>query len=255
MATNADVEEETEVSTDVVDDLRKAKEESEPNSITEELTPSEEESTKDEESPAEEESKDEPEATLTTEPQEPEHDLAWYEKAYGESTAEALRLKKENDELKKVSTPPVIDTPSVTTDDVTLTPEQLYIKQKQDEETAEAFGKVQEDYPQVKDKAEYDRFVAMAQTVGKNIVDAEKRLPPPKEVYAKTVVLLGWTADDKAEKLGAALKDGAASPRVSSGSSQPTTSKVTDAMIAANRKMYPGKSDAEIREELEPYIQ
>lgn len=252
MATNADIEvkDEAEVSTDTVEDLRKAKEESETNPETNQPTSSEEDA-QSEESPVEGEAQAEPDANLTTETQE-EHDLDWYKKAYAESTKEALRLKGLAEAVPEA---PKVDTP-VETDGIVLTPEQLYIRQKQDEETNEAFTKIQTDYPQVKDKPDYDKFVNMARTVIKNIVDAEKRLPAPKEVYAKTVVLLGWTADDNKEKLGAALKDGASSPRVSSGASQsPTTSKVTDQMIVANRKMYPGKTDSEIREELEPYVQ
>lgn len=251
MAPNA-TEEETKTEEELdtsVDDLRQAKEDADK---PQEQAPSEEEPTKGEQSPAEDEAKAKPEATLTTETSETEHDLDWYKTAYDNSTTEALRLKKENDEFKANQTPP----PTVEPAGEELTPDQLYIRQKRDEEISTAFSKIQKNYPQVQDKPEYDKFKVMAATVGKNIVDAEKRLPSPTEVYDKTVILLGWTKDDSKEQLGAALKDGAASPRTSSGAPTPSsTSKVTDAMIVANRKMYPDKSDAEIREELEPHIQ
>lgn len=240
MATNADDEEVKEETLDTsAEDLRKAKEESETNTDT--SSASEEETTKVEES--QEESKDD--STLTT-TSESEHDLDWYKKAYEESTKEALRLKA----LADNPPPPVIETPK--TD---LTASELYIKQKQDEEIATAFADVTEKYPQVKDPEEYKKFTDMANTFGKTILDAQGRLATPAELYSKTVIALGWT-DDSKEKLGAALKDGAGSPRISSGAGQgPQTSKVTDAMILANRKMYPGKTDAEIREELEPHVQ
>lgn len=249
MATNADTQVEEEViSADAEEDLRKAKEESETNTETEELEQSEEGAQSEE---SQEESTDE--SNLTTESSEPEHDLDWYKKAYEESTSEALKLKKERDELKTSPPPPVIDSQEVT-EGVTLTASELYIKQKQDEEIATAFSEVTKNYPQVKDSEEYKKFTAMANTFGKTILDAEKRLATPAELYAKTVIALGWTADDTQEKLGAALKDGASSQKVSSGAGQgSSTSKVTDAMIVANRKMYPGKSDTELREELEPY--
>lgn len=244
MATNAEDEEVKEETLDTsAEDLRKAKEESETNTDT--SSASEEEPTKGEES--QEESKDD--STLTTEPQE--HDLAWYQKAYEESTKEALRLKGE---LEKTPPPPVIE--STKTEDITLTASELYIKQKQDEEIATAFADIVKNYPQVKDPEDYKKFTAMANTFGKTILDAEGRLATPKELYSNTVIALGWTADDSKEQLGAALKDGAGSPRISSGAGQgSSTSKVTDEMISINRKMYPGKTDAQIREELEPHVQ
>lgn len=246
MATNATEEVDEETLDTTEDDLRKAKEDSETNSVTEELTPSEEDA-QSEESLVKEEASAEPDTTLTTEPQEPEHDLAWYKKAYDESTKEAMRLKGLAD---KIPAPPATPVP-----EGTFTPEQLYIKQKQDEEIATAFAEITKNYSQVTDPEEYKKFTSMANTFGKTILDAEGRLATPAELYSKTVIALGWT-DDSKEKLGAALKDGAGSPRISSGAGQSgQTSKVTDAMIAANRKMYPGKSDTEIREELEPYIQ
>lgn len=245
MATNADDTEEEIVSPDAEADLRKAKEELDTKPETEEPANSEE-AAQSEDSHVEEEAPAESDTTLTTQPPE-DHDLDWYKKAYEESTKEALRLKA----LTEVPEPPKVEVP-----EGTLTPEQLYIKQKQDEEIANAFAEVTTNYSQVKDPEEYKKFTAMANTFGKTILDAEGRLATPKELYSKTVIALGWTADDSKEKLGAALKDSAGSPRISSGAGQSnTTSKVTDAMIIANRKMYPGKTDAEIREELEPYIQ
>lgn len=192
--------------------------------------------------------------TLTTVPAKPEKDLDWYKKAYDESTAEGLRQKARADALEaaKTSAPPVITVQAE--EGETLTPEQLYIRGKQKEETDAAFGEVRKNFPQVNDPEEYKRFVATAQIFGKAISESEGRFPSPTELYRKTVIDLGW-ADESQERLGAALKDGAASPRISSGGAKTQTSKVTDAMIIANRKWYPDKTDAEIREELEPHVQ
>lgn len=213
-----------------------------------------EEGTQSEESPVEEKAPAEPDTTLTT-PPETEKDLAWYQKAYPESTKEALRLKQENDELKASQVPPPVIESQKTEDGAALTIEQLYIRGKQKEETDAAFAEIRKNYPQVNDPEEYKRFVATAQVFGRAISDGEGRFPSPAELYRKTVIDLGWT-DDSSDRLGAALKDGASSPRVPSGTAQPApTSKVTDAMMAANRRWYPDKSDAEIREELEPHVQ
>lgn len=240
MATNAEDKTEDKVQTEseVAEELRKAKEEE-----TTKVDTTEAPVIPDVVDPEEVVQPD-----LTTTPQELDKDLDWYKKAYEESTKEALRLKAIADAKPEVS--------ESKPDSQTLTPEQLYIKQKQDEEIATAFADVRKNYPQVTEEAEYKKFTAMANTFGNTILAAEGRLASPEELYSKTVIALGWTSDDNKERLGAALKDGASAPRVSSGGAQARqTSKVTDQMIILNRKMYPGKSDAEIREELEPHIQ
>lgn len=193
-----------------------------------------------------------PEATLTNEvPPEPAKDLNWYKTAYENSTTEAMRLKAELD--KKVETPPPPAVLPPVTDEV-LTPEQLYIRQKQNEEITEAFNDITTKYPDLKDKPTYDKFVAEANVLGRVIVETEKRFPSPKELYDKTVVIMGLQPDNS-EALGSALKDSAATPRTVSGPAAPAPqSKVTEAMIAMNLKMYPTKSRQEIIEELEPHI-
>lgn len=185
-----------------------------------------------------------PEATLTTDPGK---DLDWYKTAYENSTTEALRLKAELD--KKVET-----LPEVTPTGEVPTPEQLYIRQKQNEEITAAFSEVSAKYPQLKDKATYDKFVEQANVLGRVIVETDKRFPSPKELYDKTVVILGLQPDNS-EALGAAIKTGAETPRTSSGPAAiPQKSKVTEEMITMNLKMYPKKSRQEIIEELEPHI-
>lgn len=244
MATNAkkaeDETKESEAELTPEEDLDQARKELE----TKETEDSEGDAQSDE-SPEAEGTETEPDAALTT-PQEPEKDLDWYKKAYSESTAEALRLKAELEKPPEPVTEPTDETP--------LTPEQLYIRQKQDEEISTAFADIATSYPQVKDPEEYKKFTTMANTFGRTILDAEKRMATPKELYAKTAIALGWA--DNSEKLGAALKDSAGTPRVSSGGAKaPQTSKVTDKMISVNRRWYPNKTDAEIREELEPHVQ
>lgn len=236
MATNAD----DTADLDAEEDLKQAKE-SDTTKVEEEA----QEVTNDDQS--KDESQDSDLTTESSESSDDDHDKEWYKKAYQESTKEALRLKALADN------PPPPQELRQSDDIDNLTPEQLYIRQKQDEEIAEAFARVQEDYPQVKDESDYKRFTNMAQSVGKNIKDAEKRLAPPREVYAKTITMLGWDRDDSKEKLGAALKEGATSTRTGVASSPPK-SKVSDAMIAANLKMFPDKTRAEIIKELEPHI-
>lgn len=243
MSTNdaAVINDETEteiVSTDAEAELRAAKAEAD-------KLPAEGAENLKEETAIEGEEKSDP--TLTTKVPS-EHDLEWYKTAYEQSTTEALRLKGELD--KKVEAPPV--TPVTETDDPT--PEQMYLRTKIAEETQAAFKPYLERYSQLSDDANYKEFVAESELLGRVFVEKNKRLPTPSELYSKTVASLGWKPDTS-DELGAALKDGAASPRTPSTTPGPTPkSKVTDEMIAVNQKMYPNKTRAEIIEELEPHI-
>jgi len=173
------------------------------------------------------------------------------ELAYKNSTAEALRLKglAEGKEEK----------PADKEEEVDLDPNALYIKQLRDTEITTAFSEITKHYPQVNDQAEYARFVNTVGVLSNTILQSEKRLAPPKELYSKAAVILGWEPEgkiDDKDKLGNALKDKAAVSKTSvAAKPKSKQSKVTDAMVAASRLMYPDKTDAEIREELEPYVQ
>lgn len=245
MATNATEEVEEETLDTSAEALRTAKEEAQ--TATEEPKPSEEELTKEEESPKDE-------SNLTIETPEPEKDLEWYKKAYGESTKEALRLSGELKKVQPASPPP---TPQPTGTD-TPDPDKLYIEHLRDKDINIVWTKVVNEYPELGDPngEPYKKFVQRANIMGKTILTDEKRYVEPSELYPMVISSLGFKSVDSQEKLGAALRDGASSPKVSSGGAPaPQTSKVTDKMIALNRKMYPGKTDAEIREELEPHVQ
>lgn len=190
-----------------------------------------------------------PEATLTTEVlPEPDKDLAWYKTAYAESTKESLRLKGELD--KKVEPLPVAP---VATDEV-LTPEQLYIRTQLIKESDQAFAQIVQKYPDANSPENRDRFKQTSEEVSKVIVASEKRFPEALELYEKTAVILGLQPDNS-EALSAAVRDSGTATRTPSGTAAiPPQSKVTEAMIAMNLKMFPGKSRQEIIEELEPHI-
>jgi hypothetical protein len=149
--------------------------------------------------------------TLTTKVPS-EHDLEWYKKAYEQSTTEALRLKGELD--KKA--PPV--TPVAEVDNPT--PEQMYLRTKIAEETQAAFKPYLEQYSQLSNDDSYKEFVAESELLGRVFVEKNKRLPTPSELYSKTVASLGWKPDTS-DELGAALRDGAASPRTASATPGP----------------------------------
>lgn len=188
------------------------------------------------------------------------------EVAYRNSTAEALRLKQENTDLKSKDTTVGDDgtDDSAAGDDKSskiTDPTQLYMKQKMDDEIVAAYNDFAGDYAQVDDPAEYDKFVKTVKSLSKTIMESEGRVASPRELYSKSAVILAWEPRDKKptgkEKVGIALKGRAAVSSKGSSSSKKgrTQSKVNQAMIELNRKMYPGKTDSEIRAELEEHVQ
>lgn len=170
------------------------------------------------------------------------------EKAYQNSTTEALRLKGLADQAQKTEDKEEIDISN---------PLNLYAKQKMDEEIKTAFTSFSKDYSQVNDPAEYNKFTSKVAILSRTIMESESRLASPEELYSTAAVILGWdkeSAPTNKEKIGMAVKNTAAVSKTSSAVKQTSKSKVTDEMIAVNRTMYPGKTDAQIREELEPYV-
>lgn len=175
------------------------------------------------------------------------------EEAYKQSTAEALRLKALADKATKDSDSGETDEAEVDLTD----PVSLFMKQKMDEEITVAFGEFSKHFPQVQDPNEYNKFTQEVATLSQTILNSQKRLASPKELYSKAAVILGWEPDNKVtdkDKLGNALKNSAAISKTNSATKKSGKSKVTDQMVAANRLMYPDKTDAQIREELEPYV-
>jgi hypothetical protein len=181
------------------------------------------------------------------------------EAAYKNSTSEALRLKGELDQAAKA--PATAQVEEDKKEETTVTsPLELYAKQKMDEEIQSAYDNFRKEYPQSADPTEYGKFTNQVSTFSRVIMETENRLASPAELYSKAAISLGWqkkeTAPDAKDKLGMALKDGAATSKTTSGPSKPAPKgpKVTEAMLKANRQMYPGKTDAEIIEELTPYL-
>lgn len=172
------------------------------------------------------------------------------ETAYQQSTAEALRLKSLADEANsKTDEGEEIDLSD---------PLRLYAKQKMDEDISKAFADFSKEYPQVSEVSEYNKFTNEVAALSSTIMTSQRRLASPEELYSKAAIILGWTKEsieDDKDKLSMALKNNAASSKTTSGTAKPTTkSKVTAAMIEMNQKMYPDKTEDEIRKELEPYV-
>lgn len=183
------------------------------------------------------------------------------EVAYQNSTTEALRLKALQDSQQAqgaadaaTQTESATEKDSGNTEASITDPVSLFMKQKMDEEINTAYTAFSKEYPQVADPTDYNKFTKMVAQLSRTIIDSESRLAPPSELYSKAAIILGWQKDANAEKLNMAVKNAGATGKTTSATKSTPHSKVTDAMISVNRKMYPGKSDAEIRTELEEYI-
>lgn len=268
MAKNAKVaDDDTEVSEDMVSELKKAKDDVETSQEADEPTEAEESEDESEET-SEEEGKTDDSQEEETEDSESESDEESSEfvkefpnikgdtlEDYTRELERTLQLsntegKRLSDELKKKSD---TEEPEIDISD----PVSLFMKQKMDEEITQAFTDFSKHFPQVTDANEYNKFTQEVSTLSQTILNSQKRLASPKELYSKAAVILGWEPQDSVsgkDKLNVALKDKAAISKTSSATKKSSKSKVTDQMIAFNRMIYPNKSDAEIREELEPYV-
>lgn len=173
--------------------------------------------------------------------------------AYKNSTAEALRLKDAQAPKPTGETPKEDDKPATS-----LNPTELFVQQELDKKVNAAWTSFQKDYDQVSDTAEYEKFRRRVNIISKAIISDEGRLAEPDEVYAAAAASLNWSKTSQPsadEKLKMGLKDKASNSRTSSGTAKkPKDPQMSEAMLALNRKMYPGKSDAQILKELEEYL-
>lgn len=239
-----------QVTEDDLRDLKYGSDEVETSNEEDESDESDE--TEDTEEEGEEDGQTDDQATFTKEfpnikGDTPEEYAKNLEIAYQNSTAEALRLKGLTDKPADNAEKPVVDTSD---------PVALFMKQKMDEEITTAYTKFADQYPQVKSEPEYAKFTSTVAELSQTILQSQGRLAPPAELYKKAAAILDWqsevpTPDDK---LKDAVRNNTSTSRTSSTTKKTSTSKVTDAMVATNRKMYPNKTDAQIREELEPYV-
>lgn len=183
------------------------------------------------------------------------------EEAYKNSTAEALRLKRELDELKASKPAPADNAddddgdkaPAPSSDPLTM-----WAKQSLEREIDEAYADFRKIYPQVDDEAEYAKFTKEVATLSTTIQNSQNRMATPRELYTKAAVILGWEADKPTsqDRLKVAIKNGAAISKSSGAIKKPVRSKVDDNQVAIYRKMNPSdnKSDSEIRKELEAFV-
>lgn len=163
----------------------------------------------------------------------------------GKRLSDALKTKESSSESDTTETVDISD------------PLQLWAKQNLDKQIQEAYSDFSKSYPQVTDQAQYDQFTLIVSELTNTIRQSQNRLAEPAELYSKAAVILGWKPEggvDSKDKLNMAIKGNASISKTISATKSTPRSKVTDQMVAANKLMYPKKSEAEIRAELEPYV-
>lgn len=169
--------------------------------------------------------------------------------AYRNSTSEALRLKG----LAEAKPEPEEENEEESPSD----PRLLYLDQMLQKDITDSFNEFSKHYPQTKDPEEYEKFQTEAANMSQYIMQTQKRVAPASELYSKVAVILDWkpeTVVDDKDKLDSALKDRASQSKTTSATKPKSTSKITDAEIQIAKSMggwTDGKSDAEIRKELE----
>lgn len=191
----------------------------------------------------------------------PEEYAKALEEAYSNSTSEALRLKKIADTVKQ-SLPAVGDNdgeesqanPPVQSKD----PASAWVNSQIDREITRAWNEFRVDYPQLENEENYEQFTNTVATFSRVALD-QGRMEEPGKLYKDAALSLGWqpqTVPTDKEKLGMAVKSNASSSKAPSSSAKSTvTSKVTDAHVKAHRHLTGSvKSDAEIRKELESFV-
>lgn len=166
--------------------------------------------------------------------------------AYQNSTKEALRLKDLSEKNKGESEG----------SEGPVDPRLLYVERIVNDDIAKAYQEFRKDFPQVDDADNYEKFVAEVADLSSYYHEKKNTVLTAQELYPRAAANMGWTRQvaDSKDKLDAALKDNAANSKTTSTSKKVSKSKVTDAEVQiAKRTWATGKSDSEIRAELEQY--
>lgn len=180
------------------------------------------------------------------------------ETAYQNSFTEALRLKKDLDEARKViANLPVSQEGSesvavTATPDYQQLPEIQYIKAIQQRDMKAAFDSFSESYSQVRDEINFNKFRDAATPVGQAFIATEGREPTYNELFPKIAAFLGWESDPDSGRKGQTIKENLSTTRTNSSAvSTNKRSKVTDAQVDTYLRMFPAKNRADAVKELE----
>jgi|ERR1035437_1348165 hypothetical protein len=197
----------------------------------------------------------------------PQEYITEIEKAYQNSTNEALRLKKQLDdsaqiieEAKKV----VATVPSATATEQPVAPtftqdtnpDLAWAKQLREDAMITSFDEFKKNYPQAIEGEQFQKFLNASKGVEEAFkASHDNRLPTYPELYKGIADILGWQPTKVTAKRDAAIKESAASSQTVSAT-QPVAkqSKVTEAQVDAYLRMFPAKDRATVVKELSEAI-
>jgi chemotaxis protein histidine kinase CheA len=186
------------------------------------------------------------------------------EKAYDNSFKEALRLKKENDDLKARLTQPAPATPAEPTTPVAPTQLQEVVRslpefqRVQANDTANmitAFDDFKKVYPQATDQEEFDKFQKVSNGVNQSLFELLGRRPTWEELYEGIAGTLHWEPTAPTPAKDAAIKAAGSSTHTNS-TTVPTAKRprVSDDQVNAYLKMFTSKTREEAIKELSEVI-
>lgn len=237
-------------------------EESEENKPNREEQPAEREDEAEEkpEKPANEEESDQP-ATFTKQFNNLKGD-SWdsygpeLETAYQNSFTEGLRLKKELDEARLALANPPKPEDMEQQQNTQLPPEVqqrlAYVDSLQRHDMDTAFNKFREQYPQVLDQSNFDRFQKIATPVGSAFLAENGREPTYPELFDRMAGYLGWTATDDEGRRAQSLKEnlGSGSPATGQSKGVKRGPAISDAEVDTYLRFFAGKSREDAIKEL-----
>jgi hypothetical protein len=183
------------------------------------------------------------------------------EKAYDNSFKEALRLKKENDEMKatvaqaqqviaqvptQTPPPPAEPTPTVPAPASISTPATLAEQRILAMDTTNmfaAFDEFTKSYPQARNEQEFADFQKVSNGVNQALTDRLGRTPTWLELYQGIAGTLSWQPTTPTPTKDAVIKDAGVSSHTNSTTLPPAKRpKVSDAQIDAYQKMFTSKT-------------
>lgn len=247
------------------------KSEDEPQETEEESTNQEEEAPEESEVEEEKPAETEEESTFTKQFQNLKGD-SWeeygqeLEKAYQNSTAEAIRLKKQlddNAQLVERARALLENSEAKPEDkaqfDISSLPEIQMLRAEQQSKTVEAFDAFAKKYPQARDfigtQEGLDKFGQVSQKVSEAFMALHGRIPTYPELFEKTAQQFDWQPSDKNAKKDAAIKESAVEGNTTNSAPKPKPkTNITEAQLEMARKFFPDKKDSELVKELSQTI-
>ena len=146
--------------------------------------------------------------------------------------------------------------PASATNPIADSPELEWIRAERRRVMLDAFDTFKQEYPQVLDASEFERFRLATDGAKASLTASTGREPTDAEIFKSVAGIFGWQPTSKEDNKNAAIKENASSSRASSGQSkaQAKPPKVSDDQITAYQKMFTSKTREEAIKELSEVV-